>query len=307
VRLDLACSLGVLALVAAGGAAYGVHVTRAGSERYTRVDKAGASALLGKGVMEAGYWSLQPVGRALSALGLSANGVTLVSLGVSLAAGLALALGHFGMGAALTAVATLGDALDGIVARQTGTASDAGEVFDAAVDRYQEFFFLSGLAVYFHADPAMLVLVLLALLGSFMVSYGTAKAEALGVESPRGAMRRVERAVYLDAGVVLAPVAGAFAARAGLPSWFEHLPILLSLALVGGVGNVSAARRLFAVARAVAPRQPHPPRPGGLGAEPPSWTGPSQWGETPHLRAVPGSVPPEAGVPDDAVHDGFVP
>ncbi len=172
------------------------------------MDQAGASALLGKGAMEAGYWSLQPVGRALIALGFNANGVTLVSLGFGLTAAVALSLGHFGVGAAFTAVATLGDALDGIVARQTGTASNAGEVFDAAVDRYQEFFFLGGLAVYFRADAVALVLTLLALLGSFMVSYGTAKAEALGVESPRGAMRRVERAVYLGAGVVFAPVAG---------------------------------------------------------------------------------------------------
>ena len=173
---------------------------------------------------------------------------------------MALAFGHFGVGAALTAVATLCDALDGIVARLTGTASDAGEVFDAAVDRYQEFFFLGGLAIYFRNEAVALVLVLLTALGSFMISYGTAKAEALNVEAPRGAMRRVERAVYLDAGVVFAPIAGAVALRFGLPAWVETVPILLALALVGGVGNVSAVRRLLAVARAVAARQP-PSRP----------------------------------------------
>lgn len=282
-RIDLACSLGILALVTGAGAAYAVHVNRVGAARFARVDKAGSSALLGKGAMEAGYWSLQPVGRALIALGLTANGVTLISLGLGLMAAVALAFGHFGVGAALTAVATLGDALDGIVARQTGTASDAGEVFDAAVDRYQEFFFLGGLAVYFRADTVALVLTLLALLGSFMVSYGTAKAEALGVESPRGAMRRVERAVYLDAGVVFVPVAGAVAARLGLPPWVEHAPILVALALVGGVGNVSAARRLLAVARAVAAR------------------------DTRREPARPVSVQAEADVPDDAVQDGVTP
>jgi len=292
--IDLACSLTILAIFAAAGAAYGVHVTRAGAERYARVDKAGSSALLGKGAMEAGYWSLQPVGRALIALGLTANGVTLLSLGFGLTAAVALSLGHFGIGAALTAVATLGDALDGIVARQTGTASNAGEVFDAAVDRYQEFFFLGGLAVYFRTDAVALVLTLLAVVGSFMVSYGTAKAEALGVESPRGAMRRVERAVYLDAGVVFAPIAGALVTRYGLAAWITHLPILLALALVGGVGNVSAVRRLLAVARAVAvrdaaSRQPPPPAPFTMESLPPS----------------PGSSEPDLS--DDAVRDGVVP
>ena len=283
-RIDLACSFAILAVFAAAAAAYGVHKSRAGASRYARVDRAGASALLGKGAMEAGYWSLQPVGRALVALGITANGVTLISLVLGLLSAVALAFGHFGIGAALTAAATLGDALDGIVARQTGTASDAGEVFDAAVDRYQEFFFLGGLAVYFRADMVALVLTLLAVLGSFMVSYGTAKAEALGVESPRGAMRRVERGVCLDAGVVFVPVAGALAARFGLPSWVEHMPILLSLALVGGVGNVSAVRRLYAVARAAAARDVREPG-----------------------RVAQVSVSTEAGVPDDAVHDGVTP
>lgn len=284
-RIDLACSLGILAIFAAAGAAYQVHRSRAGAARFARVDKAGASALLGKGAMEAGYWSLQPVARALVALGVTANGVTVVSLVLGLLSAVALAFGHFGVGAALTAMATLGDALDGIIARQTGTASDAGEVFDAAVDRYQEFFFLGGLAVYFRDNTVALILTLLALLGSFMVSYGTAKAEALGVESPRGAMRRVERAVYLDAGVVFVPIAGALATRFEFPSWWvEHLPVLLALALVGGVGNVSAVRRLHAVARAVAARDKREP-----------------------ARAQQVSVPNDAGVPDAAVHDGVTP
>jgi phosphatidylglycerophosphate synthase len=256
--MDLDLSLGLLAIFALLGAAYAVRVSRAGAARYNRIEQAGTSVLLGKGAMEAGYWGLQPVGRALITLGISANGVTLFSLVIGLGAAVALGAGHFGVGAALTAVATLCDALDGIVARQTGTASNAGEVFDAAVDRYQEFFFLAGLAYYFREEPAALVLTLLALAGSFMVSYGTAKAEALQVESPRGAMRRVERAVYLGAGVIFVPVAQALAARFSLASWVSHAighaPILAALALVGVVGNVSAARRLAAVARAVAER-----------------------------------------------------
>jgi phosphatidylglycerophosphate synthase len=255
VNVDLACSLSILALAAGAGAAYGVRVSRTGAARYARIDDAGSSALLGKSAMAAGYWSLQPVGRVLIALGVTANHVTLFSLATGLVAAVALALGHFGIGAALTLVATLCDALDGLVARQTGTASDAGEVFDAAVDRYQEFLFLGGLGVYFRAEPATLVLVLVALLGSFMVSYSTAKAEALRVDPPRGAMRRAERAVYLGAGVAFAPVAASLAARSDLPAWIGNAPLFAALALVGVVGNVSAVRRLHAVARAVAARE----------------------------------------------------
>ncbi len=270
-RIDLACSLGVLGLAAGAGAAYAVRVSRAGQARFARLSGEG-SALLGQGAMSAGYWSLQPVGRALIALGVTANQVTLFSLLMGLVAAIALGMGHFGIGAAITMVATLCDALDGLVARQTGTASDAGEVFDAAVDRYQEMFFLAGLCVFFRQEPVFLVLGLVALLGSFMVSYSTAKAEALRVDPPRGAMRRAERAVYLSAGVVFAPVAGALALRYDLPASIEFAPILLSLGVVGALGNYSAIRRLHAVARAVAKRQGHPSVPalaGNLNEPPP--------------------------------------
>ncbi|APR84892.1 CDP-diacylglycerol--glycerol-3-phosphate 3-phosphatidyltransferase [Minicystis rosea] len=259
--IDLGCSIGLLVVIAAVVLAYAVRVARGGALHHARIDEAGSSALLGKGAMEAGYFGLMPMARIVAAIGLTANGVTLLSLGFGLVAAVALALGHFGVGALFTALATLCDALDGIVARLNETASDAGEVFDAAVDRYQEFAFLAALAIYFRKEPLWLVVALLALLASFMVSYGTAKAEALGVASPRGAMRRVERAVYLGGGVVFVPIAAAVAARFSLPLWIGRAPIFFALALVAIVGNVSAARRLAAITRAVAARDAHRPPP----------------------------------------------
>jgi phosphatidylglycerophosphate synthase len=259
--IDLNTSLVLLALTAAAGLAYYLRVRRLGAARNARVEKAGSSVLLGKGAMEGAYYYLDPVARLAISLGLTANAVTLISLLIALGGAVAIGLGHFGIGGALTVAAALGDAVDGIIARRTGTASDAGEVFDAAVDRYEEFFFLGGLAFWFHDEPIALGLALLTALGSFMVSYGTAKAEALQVDAPRGAMRRAERALYLTLGVVLAPVAAAAAARLALPAWVGSVPILLSLALVGVVSNVSAARRLAAVARAVAARRAPAPEP----------------------------------------------
>ena len=131
----------------------------------------------------------------------------------------------------------------------------AYEVFDAAADRYEEFFFLAGLGFYFRNAPLSLGLVLLTVLGSFMVSYGTAKAEALQVESPRGSMRRAERALYLGAGALLAPIAYALTVRFALPSWAPEAPILAALSVVGMVSNVSAVTRLQAVAAAVRRRE----------------------------------------------------
>ena len=62
-------------------------------------------------------------------------------------------------------------------------------------------------AIRFHAHVAVLALVLAALTGAFMVSYGSARAAALRLPAPRGAMRRAERALTLTVGVALARAA----------------------------------------------------------------------------------------------------
>jgi CDP-diacylglycerol--glycerol-3-phosphate 3-phosphatidyltransferase len=249
--IDLQAAAAVLALLLGIAVSYAVRAAIAGPAHFARVDAAGGSLLLGKRALEMGYWALQPVARACVWGGLSADGITRLSLGLAAAAGLALSLGHPGVGGALAAASGLGDALDGLVARSTGTATRRGGLFDAAVDRYGEFFIIGGVALHHHGDRATVGLALFALLGSFMVSYGSAKAEALGVPAPRGAMRRGERAAYLCGGALLSPFAGLLAERADLPPWIADAPLLCALALVGLVANVSAVRRLNAVGRAV--------------------------------------------------------
>lgn len=168
--------------------------------------------------------------------GVTADTVTLVSLALALGAAILLATGHFGPAAAVMIVASLGDALDGLMARQSASASVAGALLDASADRYGELFFLGGIAIRFRDSVAILSLTLAAIAGSFMVSYGSAKAEAIGVPVPPGAMRRAERAVCLCAGVLLASMLGGGA-------------IVAAVALVAVVGNVSAIRRLVKLAR----------------------------------------------------------
>ena len=267
IDLDLAASLLLLATVLVIAVAYAIRYSLAGAARFDRVEQAGGSPLLGKGLMEMGYWALQPVATASERAGLNANTITGLSLGLGAAAGVALAFGHFGLAAAATVISSLGDVLDGLVARRTGTHSKSGAIFDAAADRYDEFFFLAGLACFYHDDIVKLGFVLLALLGSFMVSYGSAKAEALGVKAPRGAMRRAERAVYLGAGALLSPVVVVLAERYALPAWTTQAPMLAAVAIVGIVANVSAVRRLGAIMRAVAPEpEPHTGEPAQIAA-----------------------------------------
>lgn len=260
---DLASAVFILAIVGAAAALHSLRVLFRGATRNERVERAGASPLLGRTPMEAAYWALGPLASACVALGISANAITGASLLLGLGAGALLATGHFGLAASVTALASIADALDGMVARASHTSSDAGEVFDAAVDRYVELFFLAGVALRVREDGWALGLCLAAILGSFMVSYSTAKAEALQIVAPRGAMRRAERAVVLFAGAALTPFAGAWGASGEGASRLAILPMLVAVALVALVSNVSAARRLAAVARAVRARSSTPaPGPG---------------------------------------------
>src|SRR5262249_51600450 len=151
---------------------------------HERLDHEG-SVLLGKGTMEMAYWALQPLGRLCARLGIRANMVSWSALALGAFAGVAVAAGDLGVGALLAALSGGCDALDGIVARATGSASRAGEVLDAALDRYAELCFMGGLCVHYRGEPVMLSIGLAALGGAFMVSYATAKAEALGVRVPR--------------------------------------------------------------------------------------------------------------------------
>jgi phosphatidylglycerophosphate synthase len=199
-------------------------------------------------VLGATLWCLDRVASALIAARVSANAVTASSLVLAGVGGVLLGMGHLGWAAAAMIVASLGDALDGIVARRTGSASVAGALLDAAVDRYQELLLLGGMAVYLRMSTWALVVTLGALGGSFMVSYGSAKAEGLRVPVPPGVMRRAERALVLCAGVTLTPAFDLAVRSGSLPPWAEHAPLLLALAVVAVVANVSAVRRIRALA-----------------------------------------------------------
>lgn len=225
-----------LALPALVLAAYGVRVAVAGRALDPRVQRESSTVLLGRFPIEAFHWALRGVGRAVSRSGVSPDALTLISLVIS---GASLPLAALGMlpasGAALLFGAAF-DALDGIVARERGVASDAGEVLDAVVDRYADAAPLMGLAVYYRASVPALVLVLTALLGSMLVSYVRAKSEAMNLSLPGGLMRRHERIAYLTAGLLIGPLWH----LASVPC--EAPLTLLAVAVVAVVSNIAAVQ-----------------------------------------------------------------
>jgi phosphatidylglycerophosphate synthase len=241
---DLVLSLALLAIVVGVRLAYSARVPHPAGGWIQRFKGGEKSALLGRGLIDATYWAITPIARKLAADGVSANVVTGASLFFGAAAGMALGAGHFGLGAWFGASSALCDALDGLVARASGTASAAGETLDSSADRYNEFLFLTGLALYFRGNAWMLAIVLLALHGSFMMSFAEIKAASLRVTVPHGWMRRPDRAALLITGAALSAVGVGL----GASRLVALLPLLIGL-LIDSVGaNASAARRLLRVA-----------------------------------------------------------
>jgi phosphatidylglycerophosphate synthase len=209
-----------------------------------------SSALLPDALLAVAVERLEDCAALLADAGISASAVTLSRLVLAGVGGILLGFGVFSWAAVVMMCASLGDAIDGLVARRTNSASPSGALLDASVDRYEEFLFLGGLAIHFRENVVALALALSALAGSFMVSYGSAKAEAAGVSVPPGVMRRPERAVCLCLGVSLSAIAGGLQVAGSGSSWVVLAPIFVALGIIAVLANVSAAVRLRHVARA---------------------------------------------------------
>lgn len=243
--------LWLLAMALLAMAAFVCRDLFSGRHVSARIQKQGASPFLGQLPMEFAYWLLAPLGKLAAYLKLSPNLFSWTCLVLGVFSGIAAGFGAIPLAGGLSILSALFDTLDGMVARNRGIASDAGEVLDAAVDRYTEFFFLAGLCIYYRHEPWAMILVQAALLGSFLVSYSQAKAEAMRVDIPKGWMRRPERAAYLGGGAFLSPI---------VTVWFEagdtmpmHYPLLFAVLLVAIFANATAIRRFIVLYHALKP------------------------------------------------------
>jgi archaetidylinositol phosphate synthase len=133
-------------------------------------------------------------------LGLTPNVLTVVGVVASVVAAfcyLSWKTGWFVLPAAgaLVLVSGLIDALDGVVARATGKSSAFGGFLDSVCDRYSDAVVLSAILVGGLCHPAW---GLAAVVGSLLVSYARARAEAAGVGMASvGLAERAERMLFL--------------------------------------------------------------------------------------------------------------
>lgn len=140
------------------------------------------------------------LGRAVAGLGLTANMLTVIGLLLNAAVAAVIAVGHPRWGGGLLLVASAFDMLDGAVARATGTTSKFGGFLDSTIDRYSESVVFLGVLIYLlDTSDARTgsILVFIATVGSLMISYARARAEALGWKASVGLVARPERVILL--------------------------------------------------------------------------------------------------------------
>ena len=146
-----------------------------------------------------------PMARLLVKLGFSPNRVTLAGLLLSGVTAYVLSTGQFAAGGLLLVVASGLDMADGAIARLQGKATPTGALMDSAADRVSEAVVFLGLVV-FYVNPLSrpeVILIYVALVGSFMVSYLRARGEGLGVDCKVGLMTRPERVIVLAVGLII--------------------------------------------------------------------------------------------------------
>jgi CDP-diacylglycerol---glycerol-3-phosphate 3-phosphatidyltransferase len=180
---------------------------------------------------------------------LTPNAISLTGFALNLAAaGLVFARYFFLAGIAFI-VGSIMDTLDGRYSRMSGKGTAFGAFLDSTLDRLEEGIVLIAVGAYFASrhDQAATAAVVAAVLGSLMVSYTRARAEALGVDCKVGLATRPVRVVILSAGLV-------FARGASLGHFELLAPAVYALAGLAALTTVQrilhVRKRLKAAARA---------------------------------------------------------
>jgi CDP-diacylglycerol---glycerol-3-phosphate 3-phosphatidyltransferase len=137
---------------------------------------------------------------------LTPNAISLTGLVGNLVAAALILQEHFVLAGIAFVLGSLCDMLDGRYSRMSGKGTPFGAFLDSTLDRIEEGIVLAAVAVWFAKSSNDLAVgaTVLAVVGSYMVSYTRARAEALGVGGQVGIASRAVRVVILSAGLLLA-------------------------------------------------------------------------------------------------------
>lgn len=165
-------------------------------------------AILSDRLKNAGRVALAPLINALAAAGVTPNAVTVAGLLLVGAASLLIWQRSLLLGAIFLAIGAGLDAVDGGLARARGGGTPFGAFLDSTLDRTGEALVYIGIAAYWIGATAQpfvpVMLAVLALSGSFLVSYSRARAEAAGFAASNGLAPRTERLILIVLGLAIA-------------------------------------------------------------------------------------------------------
>lgn len=208
------------------------------------------------------YGATLGFGRWLSERGVTPNSLTYTALSLALLSGVAAALELYLFAAGCLVVSGVFDLLDGIVARAAHRSSRFGALLDSTVDRLADALPLLGLVVACSESALARVVLVLAIITGFAVSYVRARAEGLGISLPPLFMRRAERLV-----LILAALGVGSISTPGFPNEVAMLSIIGVMALLSLVAAIWALRAAYVALAPLelevvsAPAAPTPSRP----------------------------------------------
>lgn len=175
---------------------------------------------------------------------LTPNAISLTGFALNVLAAVLVVERLFFLAGIAFIIGSIMDTLDGRYSRMSGKGTPFGAFLDSTLDRLEEGIVLIAVAAYFasQSDQVAVAAVVAAVLGSLMVSYTRARAEALGVACQVGLATRPVRVVILSVGLV-------FARGASL----GHFSLLApAVYLLAGLTIITMIQRIAHVHRALA-------------------------------------------------------
>jgi CDP-diacylglycerol--glycerol-3-phosphate 3-phosphatidyltransferase len=137
---------------------------------------------------------------------LTPNAISMTGLALNAVAAALVWERFYFLGGVAFVVGSVMDTLDGRYSRMSGKGTPFGAFLDSTLDRIEEGIVLTAVAADFAREgrSGAAAAVVVAVLGSLMVSYTRARAEALGVECKVGIATRPVRVVILSIGLIFA-------------------------------------------------------------------------------------------------------
>ena len=154
------------------------------------------------------YKRQDPIGVFLSRIGVTANSLTASGIVIAGIGSIFIGQGRLFLGFIFLILTGLPDALDGAVAKASGTSSVRGAFLDSVSDRVTDILLFCGIAWYLASnEPGRIMMLPVAVMGAAMlISYQRAKAESLGFNAKGGIMERAERFIVLALGLLISNI-----------------------------------------------------------------------------------------------------